>query len=525
MIWELIGQTSYDPASPNRIYFSIGSAVATIALALAFGQFIRPITRFKVSVGFFRLTCVLFFTAIGFVFVAAILPFIPGKALPFLGYPVFWEILAGALMVGISIGLMYKITKPVKFNKRNGKRFLENCMSIIARGNEVDMRELAGEIYHSIEDIVRVCKKYNSSDAYFAKKEGKEYKISAHTRYGLELLNLFSDARFCELMVCYVPATAYKIFYQITNQRLYDSGGYALVQQLVRQALMNRTSILYKEEDYYGLGHFKLFTKLVFADAELIESKHRPLQAWNAWADENLETWKVKKYMEVLQLSTKAHIVSGWEKGPRSGLSCGFSQAARIARTQCLKLSKMSDDEIYDSLQFNNLQAIDWGLERIMEVVVEHEEDIRKYQFNKQTYKYMKDYSIYGEVAKGTYDFMEGLSTVRTKDEDIRFLAISLRLNIHLFKKFEENLKELYYPMLTRLWINLMGLQQATEECGEKFVKEKLFELLRTHYENAVKIDPKKAREMLPDKVRYDEEKGQLIHTYPSGNTSVLDLR
>ncbi len=161
MMWELIGQSSYDPASPNRIYFSIGSAVATIALVLAFSQFIRPIVKLKLSVGIFRLTVALafFFMAIGFVFVAAILPFIPGKALPFLGYPVFWEILAGAFLLGISVGLIYKVKKPVKFNRRNDKRFLKYCMSIIAKGNEVDMRELAVEIYHSIEEIILACKK------------------------------------------------------------------------------------------------------------------------------------------------------------------------------------------------------------------------------------------------------------------------------------------------------------------------------------------------------------------------------
>ena len=38
MMWELIGQSSYDPASPNRIYFSIGSAVMAVTLILAFNQ-------------------------------------------------------------------------------------------------------------------------------------------------------------------------------------------------------------------------------------------------------------------------------------------------------------------------------------------------------------------------------------------------------------------------------------------------------------------------------------------------------
>jgi len=79
MMWEFIGQSSYDPASPNRIYFSIGSAIATIALLLAFSQLISPIVKFRLSMSVFKplVACVLFFIAILFVFVAAILPFIP----------------------------------------------------------------------------------------------------------------------------------------------------------------------------------------------------------------------------------------------------------------------------------------------------------------------------------------------------------------------------------------------------------------------------------------------------------------
>jgi hypothetical protein len=42
---------------------------------------------------------------------------------------------------------------------------------------------------------------------------------------------------------------------------------------------------------------------------------------------------------------------------------------------------------------------------------------------------------------------------------------------------------------------------------------------------NLSKTNPKIAKDILPDNVKYDEQKGQLVCEYASGNISVLDLR
>jgi len=313
---------------------------------------------------------------------------------------------------------------------------------------------------------------------------------------------------------------------------------------------MNKTSILHREEDYFGLGHTKTFTNTVFGHSELIESNLNPLTAWRRWNDESLEPWMIEKYTEALNVATEAHIVQGWRKGYHFGLSHGFNELigmARIVWSQAYKLDKLTnEDDTVDSLPWKILFAIGCGLHKTVDILQKHENDIPEDKLNEENYDKFKDFSIYSVIAYAIFGFFENLSVCRSKDETVRMLAISLwmavypvskgqetkaivelqkRLNIHLFKKFEENLKELHYPALTRLWINLIGFQEDTEERGAKFVNEKLFELLRTYYENAVKTDPEKAKDMLPDKVHYDEKKGQLIYTYTFGSTSVLDLR
>lgn len=208
MIWKLIEQSSYDPASPDRIYFSIGSAVMAVTLILAFNQLVRPITRFRLKTGWIKIKHVycIIIIAISFVFVAAILPFIPGKALPYLGYPFFWEFLAGLLLVFASLYFIRRANTPVRFTHKNYKSYLKECVYIIGCGQDRDLRELADELYFSIKEIISACKKYNSDQAHFAKEKGQEYQVSDYTKCALHLLNLLSDANLCRSMVCHVPA-------------------------------------------------------------------------------------------------------------------------------------------------------------------------------------------------------------------------------------------------------------------------------------------------------------------------------
>jgi len=548
---ELMAQSSYEPSSPNRIYFSIGSAITAIALVLAFTQLIRPITKFRLAIGLFKpvIAYVLFILAILFVFIAAILPFVPGLALPLLGYPVFWEISAGLLFAGTSLVFLCSIHRRAKFNKRNYKRYLNFCTSLIARGNERDLRELADEIFDSIKEVIKASQKYDSLSAHFAKKEAKQYEVPAYTRYALTLLDIWSDKKFCQLMVCHVPHTAIEIFRQIQQQRLYYSGGYSLVNQLVGQALTNSDSILYREEDFYGLGHFKTFTNMVFGNYDLIESNLRPLQAWSHWQEEDLRPWKVEKYSKVLNTATEANITSGWRRGHPSGLWSGFQTLTNIAVSETLKLDKIPDDEAYDSAPYENLRQIARGLRQSVKTLLEHENDIPDEAFSEDTYDRFTDSSIYGVIACAIFDFYKELSTTRSKDEAARMLAIDLwlnvypvskseeskaivevqkRLNIHLFKKVQENLEHLWYPALTRLLINLISLEEPepnAEKRGALLFKNKFFALLRKHYEKAASKDPEKAKDMLPENVEYDGTRGCLIKTHPSGATSILNLR
>lgn len=549
---EFLGKCSYDPSSPNRIYFSIGEAIAAIAIFIAFTQLLRPMITFRLSNSPFKLQTAykLFFVAIFSVFAAAIVPFIPGNPLPLLGYPVFWEILAGFLFVIGALGFIWTINRYAKLNNSNYKQYLRGCTLLIGKGKEDDLSELADEIYESIPEVLMACKKFDRDAKIFAKREGKEYELSEYTNYTLTLLDVWSDEKFCRILVCTAPKTIIYFFQKIEEYKIYSSGGNAFVNQIIRQAFLNKSSILHREEDFYGLGHFKTFTKAVFGNYELIESFYRPLQAWDYWRDDNLEPWKVKKYVQCLNIAIKSYFSSRIRDfGYPAALFSAYDVCEHISMIESIKLDKANEDEIYNVTAFNNLMEVSKGLEESISIVNKYEGLIPQCEIEEKNYNKYKDFSIYGVIANGIYGFYKSLSIARQHDTAVRMIAIGLwlkiypvsdeletiaikeiqkRLNLHLIRKVEENLEKLYYPAITRLLISILGLwiqEYKEEKKGELFFKDKFIELIKKHYKKAEDQDSQKAKDMIPDSVSYDKEGGRLIQKTPFGNEYILDLR
>ena len=85
----------YNPAQPSLVYFSVGDAIAALALTLAIQQFLNPIYRFRLRAYGLRIGYLILPVFLGFVFsvIAALLPSLPLSRRYFLEYPIVWEII------------------------------------------------------------------------------------------------------------------------------------------------------------------------------------------------------------------------------------------------------------------------------------------------------------------------------------------------------------------------------------------------------------------------------------------------
>src|SRR5438552_139983 len=227
---EILGSCNYDPSAPSQSYFTIGQLVSVIALLLAFSQLTKPIIKFRIRVRKINYKAAIAISAfaIGSIFLAAILPFVPGPARPLLGYPVFWELLAGAIFVVVAIDLIVAISKERSFKRSNAEAYLKACAAVIAKGNDDDLRELADEIHCAVKPIFDECNSYNQFDTQYSRERDQKPQVTRTTRIAFTILDLWSDKDFCKNIVCKSPGTALKIFDQFIHNDPYRSTGYAL---------------------------------------------------------------------------------------------------------------------------------------------------------------------------------------------------------------------------------------------------------------------------------------------------------
>ena len=549
---EILGSCAYDPADPPRTYFTIGSLISVIALVLAFSQLARPVTRFRIQASKMinlKLLFALFLFGILCVFVASTLPFTPGHALPLLGYPVFWELLAGVVFVAPALVLIVVVSIRPAFSQRNALAYMRACIGLIARGKDEDLGELADEIAVSVKPIFEECKTFDSYAAQQARESGKSYEVKDSTKIAFTILDLWSDKKFCRSIVTRAPATAIEIFTHLVATHPSSGGGYSLSQQLMHEAFENRESILMREEDYSGLGFFKQFRNTAFGSWKFIDSQYRPLQGWRSY-EGKVGVWQVQKYSECLKVSFQAYLKARNYWQPPDALIVGVGNIVHVAHYQAGNIRHFDEHDLYRSDEFKILDAVGDGLEKLVDAVEQAQNDLPEYEFLDNDYHSLRDKSIYGVVAKGINDYFEALAWPKKHDWALRSCAVGVWLKVFsvhpsepskaqreigrrllnlLKQKVDENLDpaKRWYPAITRVLITLDGLHEPEsphdQRMYEGFHKEFL-QRLKIAYPRLVRADREFAEDLLPENVIYDRDTNELRENRLRDNVYVLKL-
>jgi len=546
---KILGECSYNPADPKS-YFTLGHLLSVIALLLALSQLTRPIIKFRIrshNLSYKALISTAIIAIIS-VFIATILPLIPGKALPLVGYPIFWELLSASLFVGAGIYVILTITKPAKFTHKNAEQYLNATISFIAKGGEVRLNELSEEIYPSISAVIDEARKYNQYQASAARERNENYEVPEVTKIANTILNVWSDKLFCESIVCRSPASAIEISSQLSKNPN-SSIGYALCKEIINQSFENDNSILNREESYSGLGFFKNFMRQCFSNWRFVEGSYRPLQSWHYYKN-TLKDWKVRKYCECVDIAFQSYLeTKDYWQHPDS-LYVAVDTMASIAMYQITDISHISDHEEYGSENQKILSEVSQGFHNIIKSVLEVN-DYPEYDFDEETYDEFKDPSIFGIVAKGIYEFYEKLAMAKGHDDFIRHYVVRIWLDIfgvrssqitsnqneigkrllfHIRKKVIENLdhEQRWYPSITKLLLSLNGIYESDDNDDDRisasFHKEFL-EMVKEKFPLLYQTEQKFAMNMLPEAFIYEHDNNKLIHKRFRGRTTELILK
>lgn|GEM_PF-6006036 len=100
----------------EHFLFNFETAISSLAIVIAIYALILE-NRFRVRIvlkrNALKRIIILIATIVGLTFIGSILPLIPGYAIPLLGYPTFWELLA-SLLVLFTIYISFNLFRPIK---------------------------------------------------------------------------------------------------------------------------------------------------------------------------------------------------------------------------------------------------------------------------------------------------------------------------------------------------------------------------------------------------------------------------
>lgn len=229
--------------------------------------------RFRMEVAPFHLPRVTFFAilAIGF-----------GSLLVDVWYAEDWPTLTGPVgQAGLQAGLgliflallvvwiVIAFIGPPRFNRWTAKHFYTALVRRVLKGEEADMAMAADELAPSMAAIVKTCppilRRIDPKDL----RPIRDVEACAN-----DILLLMGNARFCRQLVRASPVTAMALFDAMAAQHKHHLPVRALVQNLVREALKNRDSLLYDEAEEFSsdfVGYAKPFTSAVFGHFETVD--------------------------------------------------------------------------------------------------------------------------------------------------------------------------------------------------------------------------------------------------------------
>lgn len=525
---SIMGTCNYDPSKPI-IYFTIGEGIGALAILFLLKQFIGPIERFRLSVRKYqtKITEGLFFLAASFVLIASILPIIPGEAWPLVGYPFFWEVIAGIFFIGTIFWFYRIMTKPVVISRNNCKRYAQQCYHMLTKGNENDLGLFAIEIKESIEPIFSALK-----------NRDRNYTYAEHAE---AIVFMLSDKKLSKIIVNNAFFTLHKLFEQIKkhpteiNLKCYRS----LIRELINQLIINPESILSRENGHSGLGVFKVITD-IFRDYSFIASNLYPLESWNYYS-KDIKPWEIKNYFFILETALESCIKNKTFRPRPNPFISPFENIASLTISMAYKLKHLPENEAQESLPYQLLSEISSGFMRILAIINDNPSDV-EIEFNPHNYNYLDDSSIYGIVSYGIFQFFKSLSACLSHDQLIDGLTrciwcdidnhyknteIQKRFYFHILNKSKDNLENHYYPMVSRLIIKLVGLSEPKpyngEELGNRFAND-FRSLIKINYRKVIAQKPEFAKEMLPETVFYDQQNNTLTQKWPREVITTLTL-
>lgn len=459
----------------------------------------------------------------------------------FLANHALWQTTLGFMFLVIVITwLWYAFLRPPIFGRYNAFRFTLTMYRYLLEGAESDLPTVATELRRSAYSIVKFAR-----EGRRVRENERDTKPSP-AEYANDLLLLIAMRKFCRHIIAAAPGTAIAFFQAMTHQRKYRIPIAQFASNITTEALINRDSILYHEDEGFHSGFFgyiRPFTNALYGDFALVEA----LTEGNSPLDINLT---VRWSFDAQQIEAYTRLVlttfeSALEKGHFHTHSYALYRAFDVIEHSCGDLYKL--DEVPQPANSDDITA---RLRRVVGFINDairllEKIDIQPTRLRRhdEPHKWRDDY--YDQLAHLMFEVISQASMVKTKE----FIGWHVHYSIvwSQFFSFHDSkvsriilfkLKRLLYEEVLHLGVapnfqsaaifgyclNVMGFDNQSKKDYRRHqyaLQKAVLSWTRKNYLALVERQRYVAKACLVGTITFDSKRKRLVKTYIRG----LNLR
>lgn len=496
--------------------------------------------RFRVEVAplpLFRLTYVLI-AAIGFGALLTEVWFAEDWLVPlsFLSQSL-WQGILGLFFLSLAMTwIYYGFIVPPIFGEKNYREFAQTLYRVILKGSDSELPIIADELGRSAESLVVICREIESDRKEKTGQEQEKHRPKADA-YAHDVLLLIGNRKLCRHIVASAPGTAIAVFSAMTKHEKYKIPVGHFAQNITTEAIINKDSILYHEDEGYRsglIGYLKPFSQAIYGNYSLVESLRggSPLDVHY----ETIWSWNASQfhaYSRAILHTLEDYLKSGsWGRH-----SYVLYRALKNMESSCRDAYKLNDisRDVYSSDIFKRLEAaVDFVKEAVG--LINKQEELPSTILRVRDRGSSQDF--YDRIAALMFEIILAAASVKGSADkcwSIHYSAVwgqffglsqGKAWDIVKFKlcrlMYNEILRLNDYPnymssKVLGFCLNVLGLKMRGKNGCQRaeypLCKVVLF-WARNNYLHLRNVHPEVAESCLIGSVSFDEKGGRLVKTY-----------
>ncbi|HHH3216774.1 TPA: hypothetical protein ACPY7G_002823 [Morganella morganii] len=437
-----------------------------------------------------------------------------------------------SFLICFMLWIYYAFLAPPIFGKRNSKKYFDALYKYIVKGIEPELAIVCDELSRSADSLVK-----------FAGDDKKRV-----TRTANNILYLIGNRNFCRVLIATSPQTAAYLFFATTRYNKYRIPLHQFSANISQEAINNKNSIIYHEDDGYHsgfLGHFQDWSKTIYGNYLLVEELNRshlsPLnfsykyfmkfdsEQWGAYFrgaiiylesklknDNFIDTHcTLNSILENIKICTKqTYLIDKLEDTiAKDEIISKLSTSVTFIKNLIKLTSKFKTKSFYEYSVRDRERCIFDIHYFVSDVLIELIFNASKCQSNNFTTWHIQNNIVWN----GIFSIPEGMDGdfyKKTKKKLIRKLYDEIK---DIDRR--ANFKNAY---IAGMILNVLGLKTEPNYFFRKdkeliFIQKITQKIIKENFTRIVKDQPQVADSMLPKNITFDQDKNCLIKTYSAG--------